>query len=136
MNREEFDAWKSKYTENKQPWARMAELIDVFVVAEDRPVYATDSGWMVLCNDLFSWGCGDAEPLTEDNVLDLSNALEDCEKLGHRDAGYDLFVCRIRGERPQGAAYPKAPELWPLFDACGPERKTGLGNPRKHPGAP
>lgn len=45
----------------------------------------------------------------------------------------DLFCARVRGERPQGAAYKvRYPEeLWPLFDAAGPEREVGFGNPRK-----
>lgn len=44
----------------------------------------------------------------------------------------DLFCARVRGERPQGACYSRYPqELWPLFDAVGPERETGLGNPFK-----
>lgn len=41
-----------------------------------------------------------------------------------------LFACRSRKMRPQGACYPDDhPELWPLFDACGPEREVGMGNP-------
>lgn len=42
----------------------------------------------------------------------------------------DLFAARVRGMRPQGAAYTfYPPETWPLFDACGPEREIGFGNP-------
>lgn len=44
----------------------------------------------------------------------------------------DLYSCRIEGMRPQGAVYRhNKKELWPLFDACGPEREVGLGNPYK-----
>jgi hypothetical protein len=47
----------------------------------------------------------------------------------------DLFVARVRNMRPQGAAYKvRYPEeIWGLFNAAGPEREVGLGNPR-HPG--
>lgn len=42
----------------------------------------------------------------------------------------ELFAARVRGMRPQGACYKGYPkDLWPLFDACGPERETGMGNP-------
>lgn len=37
----------------------------------------------------------------------------------------------MRKERPQGACYPSNKDLWPLFDACGPEKPTGFGNPYK-----
>lgn len=45
----------------------------------------------------------------------------------------DLFAARSRKMRPQGAAYKvRYPEeLWGLFNAAGPEREVGLGNPRK-----
>jgi hypothetical protein len=42
----------------------------------------------------------------------------------------ELFAARVRGVRPQGASYSLYPRAtWPLFDACGPKRETGLGNP-------
>lgn len=42
----------------------------------------------------------------------------------------ELFAARVREMRPQGACYKGYPkDLWPLFDACGPERETGMGNP-------
>ncbi len=58
----------------------------------------------------------------------------------HRDYSYrfegalaDLFSARCRGERPQGAAYKvRYPEaLWDEFNAAGPEREVGFGNPRE-----
>lgn len=44
----------------------------------------------------------------------------------------DLFAARVRSMRPQGAAYKVRYDksIWPLFDACGPEREIGMGNPR------
>jgi hypothetical protein len=45
-----------------------------------------------------------------------------------------LFACRSRNSRPQGAIYKRISKaLVPLFDACGPERMTGFGNPVEHP---
>lgn len=45
----------------------------------------------------------------------------------------DLFAARARKMRPQGAAYKvRYPEpLWESFNAAGPEREVGLGNPRE-----
>lgn len=111
----------------------------------ERIWWRTDSDYapvtfFVNCNDLFDWGCSDCEILTPDRLPLLGRALTDCAKaLGHGDDaekrgwpwGIDLFVARLRGERPQGAAYPpkELSALWPLFDACGPERSKGHGNP-------
>lgn len=90
--------------------------------------------FLVNCNDVFFWGCADAEHVTRENVDELERAYADCRAAsGHPTYGAALFCARLRKERPQGAAYPKEPKLWPLFDACGPERAVGLGNPRKHP---
>lgn len=42
----------------------------------------------------------------------------------------DLYAARVRHERPQGACYAAYPrQLWPMFDAVGPEREVGIGNP-------
>jgi hypothetical protein len=101
------------------------------------PKYAPVT-FFVNCNDVFCWGTSDCEDLTPERLPLLGKALDDCAAAlgGDADAekkgwpwGIDLFVARLRGERPQGAAYPTDQRLWPLFDACGPERKTGLGNP-------
>jgi len=92
--------------------------------------------FFVTCNDLFWWGTGDAEDITPENVAALEQAVADCRAAhpnGRGSRGPELFCARIRGERPQGAAYPKEKELWPLFDACGPAREVGLGNPHLHP---
>lgn len=79
----------------------------------------------VNCSDAFAWGCADLEQVTPDNVDVLERSVE--------EAGMDgalLFCARVRRMRPQGAMYKHiAEERWPLFDACGPERATGLGNP-------
>lgn len=92
------------------------------------------SGLFINCNDQFCWGCADAEPLTEENFPLLEQAFKDCmEATGSNDVTSDafvLFVARLRKTRPQGAMYHYLEkELWPLFDAAGPEREVGLGNP-------
>jgi hypothetical protein len=78
------------------------------------------------CNDLFYWACADCEDLTPENIDVWEQAIADC-KAANETYGTiwadSLFCCRVRGERPQNCCYPKDhPELWPLFDACGPER--------------
>ena len=88
--------------------------------------------FLVNCNDLFIWACSDAEPITEDNIDIFEQSYKDstkADKYGECHATA-LFCCRVRKSRPQGAFYSYIPEsLWPLFNECGPERKTGLGNP-------
>ena len=86
----------------------------------------------INCNDRFWWAAGDSEEITPENLPILEQALKNVKALSNFTFyGADLFCCRVRGMRPQGAAYPERRELWPLFDACGPERETGMGNPYK-----
>lgn len=81
--------------------------------------------FFVNCNDVFAWGCADCEQLTEETLPALAQAYQDSDKVGA-----ELFCSRVRKERPQGAFYAYIPEEeWPLFDACGPEREVGPGNP-------
>lgn len=87
----------------------------------------------VICNDVFAWAVADAEAITPDNVAVLEQAIADIRAIS--DAVPDLFhagslfAARVRKQRPQGAAYPPNRALWPLFDACGPEREIDHGNP-------
>ena len=90
----------------------------------------------VVCSDMFFWGTADQEELTPDNLSDYEQAIQDMDSLPidglpYRYYGGMLFCARQRKMRPQGAAYPPEPEseAWKLFDACGPERETGFGNP-------
>lgn len=121
---------------------------------------STDSVWwrvdedgvrfLINCNDLFYWASADCEEITPDNFTVLATAISDCQKALRASAdpkisddiyvkvygfhnGLILFCARVRNERLQGAAYPKEKELWPLFDACGPARPIGIGNPYKDP---
>jgi len=83
-------------------------------------------------NDLFAWACADGEEVNESNLPLFKQSVEDCIKidpvLGTLE-GCSLFAARMNKMRPQGAAYPECRELWPLFDACGPEREISIGNP-------
>lgn len=110
--------------------------------------WTEDLEFWVNCSDLFCWGCADGENITPENIHCLEQCYEDCKKaqptLGKIYAP-DLFACRVRGLRPQGAAYPKTPKikdgasdcdysaLWSLFDACGPVRAVDYGNPKPPP---
>lgn len=94
---------------------------------------------LINCNDLFFWGCSDCETLTPANIGELEKAAEDMKAL-HPKGDYDeaglLFCCRQRQMRPQGAYYAHIEKCWwPLFNLCGPERDTGLGNPKAIPAA-
>lgn len=100
-------------------------------------VYDTPAQFFARCSDLFYWGCADLEEITPGNVAVLEGAMADAkaaDQVVGACHGGELFCCRVRGMRPQGAAYPPEVELWPLFDACGPERPCDGGNPRPHPG--
>lgn len=92
--------------------------------------WTEDHHFYIICNDTLLWGCSDAEDVACSADLDL---LEQCYKDIGGIWGGTLYACRKAGMRPQGAAYPKEAELWPLFDACGPEREVDIGNPMDHP---
>lgn len=75
-------------------------------------------------SDVLSWGMADCEPVTPETLPLLQAAVADCVAVGERRGalcGIELFACRIARRRPQEPAYPQNRDLWPLFDACGPE---------------
>lgn len=93
--------------------------------------------FFATCSDCFVWGSADAEDITPENVDILAQAVADCRRA---DPVYgtiyaaELFAARMRKMRPQGASYDDRNKfMWPLYDACGPKRETGLGNPTPHP---
>lgn len=83
----------------------------------------------VNCNDLFWWATADSEQVTPDNLDVLEQAIKDCRAIDDcSSCGIDLFCCRLRKMRPQGACYKHIKkELWHLFDAAGPERAVDNG---------
>ena len=98
----------------------------------------------VNVNDLFFWGTADLEEVTPDNIGELERAYADCQAVADeinrgkqpgqrfylwRQLAQMLFAARQRQLRPQGCCYPEHREFWPLFDAAGPERELGPGNP-------
>lgn len=98
----------------------------------------------VICSDEFWWGCCDAEPLTPETLPVYRQALEECAELektlpknSHmfpRLYADELFAARMRKMRPQGDSYEMYPPvMWHLFDACGPVRDVGMGNPHPQP---
>lgn len=88
-----------------------------------------DLRFYVNCNDVFDWGCSDAEEVTPENIHLLEQSFKD-----DRIYAETLFCARVRKIRPQGAAYPpkEREKTIQLLNECGPERKTGLGNPYKN----
>lgn len=81
--------------------------------------------FFVNCNDLFYWATADLEPISPDNFPELERAMKDVGATQVNSESLDglsLFCARVRKMRPQKCAYPKDKKLWPLFDACGPER--------------
>ena len=87
-------------------------------------------------SDVFAWGGADAEPITPDTLPALEQAYVDLKAVDADEFTAELYAARQRGERPQGAAYPDSKhkswrQVSALYDACGPERPIGLGNPKK-----
>lgn len=82
--------------------------------------------FFVGCNDVFAWGCADAEPIESGHDIDaLDQACKDAELNGPW-----LYCARKRKMRPQGALYKHIePENRHWFDECGQERIVGIGNP-------
>jgi hypothetical protein len=100
----------------------------------------------VLClsadvSDIFAWGSADSEEITPQTLPVLEEAFRELKALGSPPWGRaewlpELYAARVRGMRPQGAAYPEGAAdgaVAALLDACGPARETGLGNPKKRP---
>jgi len=80
-----------------------------------------DLNFSAICNDVFWWGTADCEDITPDTIVMLEKALAD----GGILYGMMLYCARQRKMRPQGAIYKDIDKkYWPLFDACGPERKN------------
>lgn len=90
----------------------------------------------VTCSDQFVWASADGEPIGPQTLPVFRQAYEDLKATGDCNEVYAplLYCARMRNYRPQHCCYPKeAPKTWPLFDAAGPERTPGLGNPYPHP---
>jgi hypothetical protein len=72
----------------------------------------------INCNDLFFWGCGDAELITLEEISELLEYLKLSSKHGEL-----LWVARKRKMRPQPAYYDYFDDNEKiLFNGCGPER--------------
>lgn len=87
-------------------------------------------------SDVFAWGGSDVEEITRETLPELEQAYADLKAVGAEEFTAELYAARLRKMRPQGAYYPTdAHESWrriyALFDACGPERALGPGNPKK-----
>lgn len=96
-------------------------------VERHRVVFSAD------VSDVFAWGGADAEEITPSNLPVLEQAYADLKAVCAEEHAADLFAARVRRMRPQGAAYPTALPAQRLFDACGPQRPPGLGNPKAAP---
>lgn len=97
---------------------------------------------LVDCNDLFFWGCADAEEIELCDLPLLQQAYDELHALSLTNTNLSgitaytdwLYCCKKRSMRPQGAIYDNRPkEMWPLFNACGPHRPAEFGNPKETP---
>lgn len=115
------------------------EILHLFAYNNDELfIYLDDDENVILsanCSDLFYWGAADSEiitaadlPLLRSTQKELMNYFTHVSLAGEWLAS--LYSARKRNMRPQGAQYQYIPEkIAHLFDACGPERMTGIGNP-------
>ncbi|MFI5831038.1 hypothetical protein ACIA6C_27955 [Streptomyces sp. NPDC051578] len=116
----------------------LVEVLTIFAKAESHDTllwWAKGDSIELWANvsDIFDWGSADAEAITPDRLPILQQALADLIEAGSTAWLAELYAARIRGMRPQGAAYPAAPGVQALLNACGPARATGLGNPKPIP---
>lgn len=81
-------------------------------------MYKSEPHLLINCNDLFYWGCADAQEITIDDISDFNKAIKETERHGEI-----LWCCRKRNMRPQKPYYKYFNEKeTKLFDDCGPER--------------
>jgi hypothetical protein len=98
--------------------------------------------FFALCSDVFEWGTADMEEIRVEDLDLLEQTHRDLMATPVADPTHawavtwtaDLYSARKRKKRPQGAVYKNMPEeVQVLFNACGPERKTDIFNPKKQP---
>jgi hypothetical protein len=117
----------------------MIKVLDVFWKEDIQEMlfWRVDAGvatFYAKCSDEFFWGTADVEKITKENLHELELAVIDILAF-EIDVEFApvLFAAKVRKMRPQHAVYTDNPALWDLYDACGPEREPGMGNPHKHP---
>ena len=125
-------------TEATDDMAFFTRVMLIFYMAdvrEDLIWHVTDGRVHLAVNvsDIFAWGGADSEGITPATLPVLEKAWEDTRAIGQEFLLAPLYAARMRGMRPQGAAYPETVAAQGLFNACGPEREVGLGNPRPVP---
>jgi hypothetical protein len=158
-----YDPVADRYAEEKQAWSReklellaaneeqlrhwnfLRDVLEIFYRADAREYllwsFEGSGGRLRLwanCSDVFAWGGADSEEITPTMLPLLGVAFADLKAIDRTHWLAELYAARVRGMRPQGAAYPRSDEkhaaqVAALFDACGPEREVGLGNPKPRP---
>ncbi len=75
--------------------------------------------FFVDCSDSFTAATAEGEPVTEETIAELENAIADAAEATGGDPTFGplLYCARRRQRRPLAVAYPSDSRLWPLFDA-------------------
>ena len=75
-------------------------------------------------SDWFRKGAVEAVYFGADDLPAIEQAMRECEAMAKFCEGYGplLWACRKEKRRPAKESYPDCEKLWPLFDACGPEK--------------
>ena len=79
---------------------------------------------MVICSDVFAWGCCDCEEITTEELPELFKLYE---QMGHR--GITQWVCVKRNEQPQASvvAMIKRDNEWnEVFEGLPPNRYDAI----------
>ena len=127
-------------TPSMSPDTFLVDVMTLFAQADSHDTllwWPKGTGLALWANvsDVFAWGSADVEEITLERLPVLRQALADLDTVNGTGWIAELYTARIRGMRPQGAAYPKEAAIQALFDACGPERPVGLLNPKPVPAA-
>ncbi|HEX2242259.1 MAG TPA: hypothetical protein VHK27_03190 [Gammaproteobacteria bacterium] len=117
----------------------IGEVLFYFQHQSEQLGWNKDLRFYADCSDVFHWATSDVEYITIETLPILREAYDDLmATTGRNDWIGELYCCRVRKMRPQGAMYKYLPDiLKPLFDACGPDRdhetedkKASLWNPK------
>lgn len=103
----ELEDWANTLTEDQQN-----AICEINKKENNISVYRMDDDSFYLalsCNDVFSWGCSDAEEITVDDLPEILKF--------HRETpvyGYIKWCCIKRNQRPQGCfiKYMKNDGVW------------------------
>ncbi len=113
--------------ESTGDWTLLRSVLSLVARADahDCLWWSADGDTVSLFVNCTGWfgEASDVEPITADRLEAFRQVFADTAAVtgGDMTAAPLLYVCRMRGVRPQQSAYPSDARLWAALDACGPE---------------